>query len=262
VKNVAGYDSMKLLIGSYGTLAIITAANFRLYPTPRQTKTFVADFADADEAIRYRERVVRSALTPMCLEFASPLAQEFLSSHSDRQTWRVMVRAGGSDAVLARYAGELGDSVTHVFEGAAEESYWESVVEFTSHVQRVHQNAMTVAITTAPTELGPALDTAEHAATENNLMLACVGRCAVAAMQMAFIPTPQGAPVVTQYVNCVSMMREKLASDVACFVTRCPAQVKAQLDVWGKPQSDSDVMLSIKHALDRNDVLNRGRFLL
>jgi glycolate oxidase FAD binding subunit len=262
VKNVAGYDLMKLLIGSYGTLAIITAANFRLYPAPRQTRTFVADFTSAGEAIAFRDGVMKSALSAMCLEMASPLAQEFLASHSDRQTWRVMVRAGGSDAVLARYARELGDSVTHVFEGAAEESYWTSVVELSSHVHRVHQNAMTVAITAAPTELGPALDVAERAAEDNNLLLAVGGRCAAAAMQLAFIPMPQGAPVITQYVKCVSMIREKLAPDAACIVSRCPTQVKQHLDVWGKSQSDPDVMKSIKHALDAHDVLNRGRFLL
>ena len=42
VKNVAGYDLMKLLIGSYGTLAVITSASFKLFPAPRQTRTFIA----------------------------------------------------------------------------------------------------------------------------------------------------------------------------------------------------------------------------
>ena len=44
VKNVAGYDLMKLLIGSYGTLAVITSASFKLFPAPRQTRTFLAEF--------------------------------------------------------------------------------------------------------------------------------------------------------------------------------------------------------------------------
>ena len=43
VKNVAGYDMMKLLIGSQGTLGVITGASFKLFPAPRQTRTFFAD---------------------------------------------------------------------------------------------------------------------------------------------------------------------------------------------------------------------------
>ena len=41
VKNPAGYDMMKLLIGSQGTLGVITSASFKLFPAPRQTRTYV-----------------------------------------------------------------------------------------------------------------------------------------------------------------------------------------------------------------------------
>ena len=40
VKNVAGYDLCKLLTGSLGTLAVITEANFRLYPLPQYARSF------------------------------------------------------------------------------------------------------------------------------------------------------------------------------------------------------------------------------
>src|SRR5437773_8310079 len=53
VKNVAGYDLMKLLIGSYGTLGVITSANFKVFPRPRQTRTFIAEFANLTEAIEF-----------------------------------------------------------------------------------------------------------------------------------------------------------------------------------------------------------------
>ncbi len=262
VKNVAGYDLMKLLVGSHGTLAIITAANLKVYPAPLQTRTFVADFAHLQEAIAFRDIVMRSPLTPMCLEIASPLAQEFFSSHSDRPTWRVMLRAGGSDAVMTRYAHELGSAVTHVFGAQAEEQYWNSVIEFGERVSGRHQNAMVVALSVASSELQHAIETAERVATENNLLLACSGRCAIAALDLAFIPMPQGAPVVTQYAQALTRLRESLAPDAACVVTWCASQVKQHIDVWGTTATDNRAMRAVKRALDGNDVLNRGRFVL
>ena len=78
VKNVAGYDMMKLLIGSQGTLGIITSASFKLFPAPRQTRTFVSEFAGIAEAIEFRNHVLRSPLDPICLEVVSPQARGVL----------------------------------------------------------------------------------------------------------------------------------------------------------------------------------------
>ncbi len=78
VKNVAGYDLMKLLIGSQGSLAVITSASFKLFPALRQTRTFVAEFGDSAEAIGFRNRVLHSPLSPICLELVSPGASALL----------------------------------------------------------------------------------------------------------------------------------------------------------------------------------------
>ena len=45
VKNVAGYDLHKVMIGALGTLGVITRVNFKTFPMPIQTRGFVARFA-------------------------------------------------------------------------------------------------------------------------------------------------------------------------------------------------------------------------
>src|SRR5206468_8230111 len=79
VKNVAGYDLMKLMIGSYGSLGVITSASLRVYPRPKQTRTFVMQCGSREEALTMRDRIVRSPLAPICLEIASPRALEYLN---------------------------------------------------------------------------------------------------------------------------------------------------------------------------------------
>src|SRR5580692_11963942 len=50
VKNVAGLDMAKLMIGSFGTLAAIAVVNFRVHPMPEGTRTFVRQFDRIDPA--------------------------------------------------------------------------------------------------------------------------------------------------------------------------------------------------------------------
>ena len=61
VKNVTGYDIHKLMIGSLGTLGVITHVNFRTFPLPIRSRGFVARFATAERAFDMRDRVARSA---------------------------------------------------------------------------------------------------------------------------------------------------------------------------------------------------------
>ena len=64
VKNVAGYDLMKLATGALGTLGVITQATFRVYPLPRESRSFTARFANPAAA---GEFVVRVLAEPLAL---------------------------------------------------------------------------------------------------------------------------------------------------------------------------------------------------
>ena len=130
VKNVAGYDLMKLLIGSYGTLAVITSASFKLFPAPRQTRTFLAEFKTAKEAVAFRDRVMRSPLSPICLELVSPSARKLMRPEMVDDAWVTCVRASGSDNILARYRKELGSDVTRELEDEDERRMWRAIENF------------------------------------------------------------------------------------------------------------------------------------
>ena len=63
VKNVAGYDLMKLFTGSYGSLGIITEVTFRVYPTQQSSETVLLT-GDADGISTAATTLRASALTP------------------------------------------------------------------------------------------------------------------------------------------------------------------------------------------------------
>ncbi len=260
VKNVAGYDMMKLMIGSHGTLGVITSANFKLFPAPRQTCTFAAEFESLQEGLNFRNRVVRSPLSPICVELLSPRAHEYLG-FGPGERWSVLLRAGGSDAVLARYRRELGSEVGSEVTSDVESSLWRRISDFESQVLLRHANAMLVELHVPASELLRVLDSVERVGVEENFVVASLGRCAAASMALAFIPIAADPPAAMQYANAVSALRAEIPRDGAAMVTRCPMEVKGHVSVWGTPTSDIETMRAIKRALDPANVLNPGRFL-
>ncbi len=69
MKDVAGYDLTKLLVGSEGTLAIITEATLKLIPPPKSKMTMLAMFRDLYGAARTVSAIIESKIIPATLEF-------------------------------------------------------------------------------------------------------------------------------------------------------------------------------------------------
>lgn len=69
LKNSTGYDLTRLVVGSEGTLAIITRAVLRLVPLPKETRLMLVSFASATRACEAVSAVFRAGITPSALEF-------------------------------------------------------------------------------------------------------------------------------------------------------------------------------------------------
>jgi glycolate oxidase FAD binding subunit len=160
VKNVTGYDLHKLLIGSLGTLAVITRLNFRTFPAPLAgSRGFVASFPNAEGALALRRTIAQSPLTPLTLDIVSPsLAQIFSektpetpetatfpgndreeNQHSLRpigdwfqpREWQLCAAFAGAPEVLDRYtrdltrfAGESRATSTVILDDSTRPSMW------------------------------------------------------------------------------------------------------------------------------------------
>lgn len=69
MKDVAGYDLTKLLVGSEGTLAVITEATLKLIPPPKSKMTMLAMYRDLYGAARTVSAIIESKIIPATLEF-------------------------------------------------------------------------------------------------------------------------------------------------------------------------------------------------
>jgi glycolate oxidase FAD binding subunit len=140
VKNVAGLDMAKLMVGSFGTLAAITVVNFKVFPMPLESRTFEMRFATAAEAFAERERILRSVLQPAAIDILNwP------------EGFRMLVGAGGSPEVLDRYAREL------PLARMVDESVWDEIRGFTPCFLEQHPAGGVVPLSVKPSEMCAAM---------------------------------------------------------------------------------------------------------
>ena len=275
VKNVAGYDLMKLLIGSYGSLGVITSANFKVFPAPQQTITLICEFDTLMEALALRDWVLRSPLSPMACEIMNSAALEYLHDSEARNPddwapdastrggpcWKLALRFAGSDSVLSRIRRDLSPSVSSDLGGVEEAELWNQIGAFEQRLAQRHQNVMTFRVEAPIAESQSALAAAQTAATDNNFLAAVRGRATVGSFVIGFLPLAVDPPAVTQYVSAASDFRSRLSKAASAVVVRCPREAKRHFDVWGSSPTDLELMQKVKRALDPGNILNRDRFL-
>ena len=69
VKATTGYDLTQLIVGSEGTLALVTEATLRLYPRPAFAATVLAPFATLDDVTAAVPKIVASGIGPLLVEY-------------------------------------------------------------------------------------------------------------------------------------------------------------------------------------------------
>ncbi len=116
VKNVAGYDLMRLLCGSWGSLALLTRLTLRTYPMPPQRRHLLLHGAQGP-MLQLRQWLLRSFLTPERIDWWSPAMARRLGCGGalEGELYLVMSLSSISqDAIKAQeqaLATQLGDAI-------------------------------------------------------------------------------------------------------------------------------------------------------
>jgi len=111
VKDVTGYDLMQLLIGSEGTLAVITKVILRLLPLPSERVDLLVPFDDFHAASRSVSEVIKNRIVPTAMEFmgkdsilaAEALTEKEMPFHDAEAHLLVTVDGNDKAAVEAEY---------------------------------------------------------------------------------------------------------------------------------------------------------------
>lgn len=78
IKNSTGYDLTQLVIGSEGTLAVVTKAYLKLHPRPEHSATILAPFGTLEEVTQAIPKIVASGIGPSMLEYIDLLTMHVM----------------------------------------------------------------------------------------------------------------------------------------------------------------------------------------
>ncbi len=239
VKNVAGYDLGKLMIGSAGSLAVITDATFRLHPVPvthRWVTSLVADPGQADDLV---QSVLHSQTVPAAIEV------DWAGGHGSVS----VLLEGREEGVAGRTAAVrnlLGDSSVESVDAPAGGASYPWDLGATGDA-RATALKLTFALSGLPSVLG--------AATEAG---ASLRGSAGAGVVYAALDPGMPAPEVD---NALERLRRVCTTHGGtAVVVDAPAAVKADVDVWG-PIPALDLMRRVKDQFDPDHRLAPGRFV-
>jgi glycolate oxidase FAD binding subunit len=248
VKNVAGYDLMKLFTGSYGTLGILTQLTFRVYPLPEASQTLVIT-GSAEAIAQATQTLLSSALTPTSVDLlSSPLVDALHLGTGVGLAVRFQAIAPSVTQQcdrLTEVCQALGLTVTAVGDDAA---LWQ---QFATQMTTTHANTTIFCkIGIRPTH---AIALFQLATVLSN------------SIQMQ-IHAGSGLGRLT----CDSTIPLDIMLKLRSFcqqhngflsILKAPVALKQQVDVWGYSGNAIAMMQSIKHEFDPDHRLSPGRFI-
>jgi len=268
VKNVAGYDFCRLLIGSLGTLAVVTQATLKVKPIPAASMLAVAEIASADQAETILAKLVDSRTTPTAIELLT--GDEWndaasLGPADAKSPYKLVVGLEGTGAEVEWMVTRLkeewqtaGLAAPRIIADAAAEQLWRRLIEFgctsIDDAAAKSKPALTFKLNVPPSRVTSICE--QVRATFPHASLLAHAGSGIVLVKIAETPSHE---LVTPLIK--TLHPAVAAAGGQCILWQAPAadDFTRQL-AWGPLRGDSSVMQRVKRQFDPHNILNPGRF--
>ncbi len=260
VKNVAGYDLCKLLVGSLGTLAVITQLTLKLRPVPESSTLLWTTFTAFDDVDMVLERLLTSETRPVALEVLNSGAAKQIAAEA-RQDLPVELpvlciglegrerETSWQSETLTDEFSPFGPQKIEVITGSDASAVWSALTEF----QVCSDDPLTFQANLPPSA------TLELVQRATQLGVAVQSH---AGNGIAIGHLPDDVSTVEKAVQIITPLRQMARrAGGNLVVLNCADQWKSHVPVFGEPEPAWPLMRKLKSTFDPHNLLNPGRFI-
>jgi glycolate oxidase len=274
VKNVVGYDLTRLLVGSEGTLAIITEIVVRLLPKPRAAETLRANFADVAAACAGVAAIVAAGVTPAALELVDQASLDAVKAYVGEPlappgTGAVLLietdggpAAAAEDGAAVALACEAAGAtdVTRAGGEAQRADLWRLRRELSPALRTIAALKLNHDVVVPTGEIPKLFDLVEHLRRQYGLRIACFGHAGDGNIHVNLMVDPDNAPEVARAHDAERLLFEgvvalggAISGEHGIGYTKAPF-----LQVELSPATIA-LMKALKQAFDPRGILNPGK---
>jgi glycolate oxidase FAD binding subunit len=270
VKNVAGYDITKMMIGSMGALGIICEITFRITPKPDAEATLLFAFNGLKEGGGFLHKLLHSKYYSATLELINGRAAAELKATSTlKGKYTAAVAVEGIEEAVARLKKDLSDMGRQegavdvaLLEGAAHRDFWIAYRDLSDSLGKTHANLISLKVNVALSKASDMFATCEAAFREAGVEGALLCR---AGNGILYALLPLGQDLAAKAASVSAMIGRLTAEAVKnggnLVVESAPRAIKEKVSVWGQTRSDVVVVRRLKEKMDPAGALNPGRYV-
>jgi glycolate oxidase FAD binding subunit len=257
VKNAAGYNLPRLMVGSLGTLGVITQATFMVRPLPAHSALVICDMPGFQQAECLLVALGRSRTTPTTMELLAGPSQPDcpLPAMSGRAAVRLAVGFEGGAAEVQGLANVLcdewralgADGLTTI-SGAGVDAAWDWLSESPALLQ----------IDVLPSRVVGVMEQVARALPAMSLQ-ARAGNGVIRVYRPADAGTVFGRDFATLVQNSLRPLAAAAGGHLTVLAAPADAEL-ASAEIWGPPRPAAALMRSIQQRFDPAGILNPGRF--
>ena len=260
VKNAAGYDLTRLMIGSLGTLGVITQVTLMVRPQPEMSAFAVMPLSSMERADSLLESVQSNNLEPVAIELVA--SDRFRAGPHAAATINLWVGFESSELEVRwmldrvkELCGKAGLEIALIEEADVIASCWRELTEHGAYIgEDRRESTLAVEAVVLPSKTVAAAESLR--AIDPSVSLHCRAGNGVVLGQFECKPN-DGSELAGKVRGAIAELGGKVVVTEHPFESRLDRQA-----IWGSPGPEVRVMERIKQRFDPDGILNPGRFVL